>query len=85
MGLLAVENQITWSLLTDGVEFNALIAQVLRMRNDIVLGLAVCDKYTNSLGVGPHPNAFFEIVLENVVQSQTCNEDEVNFWTTLYV
>lgn len=85
MGLSTVENQTNWSLLTDGVEFNAPIAQVLRMLNDVILGLAVRDQYTNPLGVGPHPNAFLEIVLENVIQSQTCKEDEVNFLTMLDV
>lgn len=72
----------TWSLPTDSVELDALIAQVLGVHDDVILGLAVSDQYTNPLGVGTHPCALSEVVLENVVQSQTCSEDKVHFFLT---
>lgn len=63
--------------LTDGIELDALITQVLRVDNDIVLGFAISDQHTDLSRVGSHPNILFEIVLEEVVQSQTCNEDVI--------
>lgn len=70
-----VEREENCSLLTDRIELNALITQVLRVGNDVVLGLSVSDQHTNLARLKPHPNILFEIVLEDVVQSQTCNED----------
>lgn len=56
--------------LTDSVELNALIAQVLRVEEDIVLGFSISDQHANLSGFGSHPNVLLEIVLEEVVQSQ---------------
>lgn len=63
------------SWLTDSVELNALITQVLRVDNDVVLGFAVSDQHTNLSRVRSHSNVLLEIVLEQVVQSQACNAD----------
>lgn len=62
-------------MLTNGIELNVLITQVLRVDNDIILGFAISDQHTNLSRVRSHPNVLFEIVLEEVVQSQTWNED----------
>lgn len=62
-------------LLTNGIELNALLTQVLRVDNDIILGFSISDQYTDPFRVRSHANVLFEIVLEDVVQSKTCGEN----------
>lgn len=64
-----------WCLLTDGIELNALIAQVLRVSDDIILRFAISDQNANLPSAGSHPDVRFEVVLDDVVQSQTCHAD----------
>lgn len=63
-----------WCWLTNGIELNALITQVLRVDDDVVLGFAISDQHTDLSRGGPHPHILSEVILEDVVQSQACNK-----------
>lgn len=58
--------------LTDGVELNAAVSQVLRVENNIILGLSVGYQDSDFAGFWAHPNVGSEVVLEDVVKSHSC-------------
>lgn len=58
--------------LTDGVQLNAALSQVLRVENNIILGLSIGYQDSNFARFWTHPNVGSEVVLEDVVKSHSC-------------
>ena len=58
--------------LTDSVELDAAVSQLLRVEDNFILGLSVSDQDTNSAGLVTHSHVGFEIVLVDVAQSHSC-------------
>lgn len=61
--------------LTDGVQLDAAVPQVLRVEDNIILGLSVGDQDSDFAGVWAHPNVGSEVVLEDIVQSHPCTSE----------
>lgn len=58
--------------LTDGVQLDAAVSQVLRIEDDFVLGLSISDQDADFAGIWTQPDIGFEVVLKDVVQSHSC-------------
>lgn len=66
------------SLRTNCIELDVFASQVLSSHMNIILGFAIGDQHSNLSRVRSHPNVLLEIILEDVVQSQACNESMTN-------
>lgn len=55
-------------VLTDGIQLDVLVPQVLRVHCDVVLRLAVSDEDADLPGLWTHTDVSFEVALEDVVQ-----------------
>lgn len=58
--------------LTDCIELDAAVSQVLWVEDDFVLRLSVSDKDTNFSGLWTQSYIGFEVVLKDVIQSHSC-------------
>lgn len=58
--------------LTDCIELDAAVSQVLWAEDDFVLRLSVSDQDTNFSGVWTQSYIGFEVVLKDVIQSHSC-------------
>lgn len=77
--LLFEQSESKSAFRTDGVQLDALVAQTLRVDVDVVLGFAVSDQHTDLQRFGSHPHVLFKVVLKDVVQSQACDDRNVDY------
>lgn len=61
-----------WSSLTNSIELNVAVSQVLWIYNDFILGFSVSDQDAYFAGVWTQPHVGFEVVLKDEVQSHSC-------------
>lgn len=57
--------------LTDGVQLDAVVSEVLGVEDHVVLGLSVSDQNADLASFWTHPHVGFEVVLEDVVKSHS--------------
>lgn len=60
------------SLRTDCIELDVFATQVRSSHVNVILGFAIGDQHSDLSGGRSHPDVLFEIILEDVVQSQAC-------------
>lgn len=58
--------------LTDCIELDAAVSQVLWVEDDFVLRLSISDQDTDFSGVWTQSYTGFEVVLKDVIQSHSC-------------
>lgn len=60
---------------TNSEDLNASVLQVLSRDGDVVLRTSISDQYGHFLGVCAHSHIGFKVVMEDVFQSCSCNEE----------